>query len=296
MAENKKPKDSDRRKFIVRTLQGVGIAILGGAVWGGYVNEAKSSQLALRPPGALPEDDFIRKCIRCGMCVEACKNRENNPDETKQTATLRLSAPGDHRPKQEDMYVYPKNIPLGTPYFVPREIPCYMCEDIPCAVACPTGALDTKLLTTYKDGKGNLDISKAKMGVAVVDDENCIAYWGLQCDACYRACPLLGEAIKLEMRRNRRTERHAYLLPTVYADACTGCGLCEHACVTEKPAIHVLPKEIALGRVGKHYVKGWEKSDEERLKGSEGIQKTKTPRSEKKPEDYLNTGDLLDEE
>ena len=252
MAKGKEPKDKERRKFIVRTLQGVGIAALGG--------------------------------------------RENNPDETKQTATLRLAAPGDHKPKQENMYIYPKNVPVGTPYFVPREIPCYMCEDIPCAVACPTGALDIKLLTSYKDGKEQLDITKAKMGVAVVDDENCIAYWGLQCDACYRACPLLGEAIKLELRRNRRTGRHAYLLPTVYADVCTGCGLCEFACVTEKPAIHVLPREIALGRVGKHYVKGWDERDEERLKGSKGIQKTITPRSEKKPEDYLNTGDLLDEE
>ena len=35
------------------------------------------------------------------------------------------------------------------------------------------------------------------MGVAVIDDKNCIAFWGIQCDACYRACPLLDQAIYL---------------------------------------------------------------------------------------------------
>ncbi len=288
--------DKNRRKFLIRTLQGIGLAALGGSVWGAYVSEAKTDELVIRPPGALPEEDFVKKCIKCGLCVEACRHRENNPDETKRTATLRLAAPGDHRPVEKNKYIYPKEVPLGTPYFVPREIPCYMCEDIPCTVACPTGALDTNKVSSIKNGKKVLDINKAKMGVAVVDLEHCIAYWGLQCDACYRACPLIDEAIKLELRRNPRTGKHAFLLPVVYPDVCTGCGLCEHACVTEKPAIFVLPREVALGRVGKHYLKGWEKSDEERLKGSKGIQKTITPRSEKKPEDYLNTEDILNEE
>jgi ferredoxin-type protein NapG len=39
------------------------------------------------------------------------------------------------------------------------------------------------------------------MGVAVVDDSSCIAFWGIQCDACYRACPLLGEAIILNIQK-----------------------------------------------------------------------------------------------
>ncbi len=290
------PVDRERRKFFIRTLQGLGLTALGGVIWGGHVAEAKYDEIVLRPPGAVPEDEFIKKCIKCGMCVEACKNRENNPDETKQTATLRLAAPGDHKPRGNGKYIYPKEVPLGTPYFVPREIPCYLCEDVPCTVACPTGALDTKLLTTIKDGKEVLDVNKARMGVAVVDLEHCIAYWGLQCDACYRACPLIDKAIKLELKRNPRTGKHAFLLPVVYPDVCTGCGLCERACVTEKPAIFVLPRHLALGKVGKHYVKGWEKRDEERLKGSKGIQKTITPRSEKRPEDYLNTEDLLNEE
>ena len=70
--------------------------------------------------GSKTEDDFLSTCIKCGLCVEAC------PFDT-----LKLAKPGD-------------NLPLGTPYFVPRNIPCYMCVDIPCVPICPTDALDEK--------------------------------------------------------------------------------------------------------------------------------------------------------
>ena len=49
------------------------------------------------------------------------------------------------------------------------------------------------------------------MGIAVVDNQSCIAFWGIQCDACYRACPLMDEAITLEYGRNERTGKHAFL-------------------------------------------------------------------------------------
>jgi ferredoxin-type protein NapG len=191
--------------------------------------------------------------------------------------TLRLAKPGE-------------NAPLGTPFFIPREIPCYMCEDIPCVPVCPTGALDSKSVSSVKNGVEELDINKSRMGVAVVDEESCIAYWGIQCDACYRACPLLDEAIKLEYRRNDRTGKHSYLLPIVQSDVCTGCGLCERACVTEKAAIFVRPREIALGKVGSTYIKGWDEKDENRLKDVkvEPAQKV----DEKKATNYLNDGEL----
>ncbi|MDD5203712.1 MAG: MauM/NapG family ferredoxin-type protein, partial [Sulfurimonas sp.] len=167
---------SERRKFILSMAKGVGLAAMGGLVWSAYVDEVTASSLMLRPPGALKEDDFLATCIKCGLCVEAC------PYDT-----LMLAKPGDNRP-------------LGTPYFVPRDIPCYMCPDIPCVPVCPTGALNEASVT--RDGK--LDINSADMGVAVVDMKNCIAFWGIQCDACYRACPLLGQAITIEYSKNER--------------------------------------------------------------------------------------------
>lgn len=218
----KKPQE-DRRRFLLSGARAIGLAILGGLTWSAYLSEVKASSLILRPPAALDEDDFLSTCIKCGLCVEAC------PFDT-----LKLAKPGD-------------NLPLGTPYFVPRNIPCYMCVDIPCVPICPTDALDEKKV---KNKDGAFEIRQMQMGVAVVDIKSCIAFWGIQCDACYRACPLLGEAIEIVYEKNERTGKHAFLKPVVNTDICTGCGLCEKACVTEKPAIFVLPREVALGKAG----------------------------------------------
>lgn len=261
----KKEPINSRRRFFLDIARAVGLATLGGLTWSAYVDKVSASKLTLRPPGALKEEDFLATCIKCGMCVEAC------PFDT-----LSLAKPGDNKP-------------LGTPYFIPRDIPCYMCPDIPCVPVCPTGALDIKSL---KNDKKKLDINKAEMGVAVVDDDSCIAFWGIQCDACYRACPILGEAITIEYSKNERTGKHAFMKPVVHSDVCTGCGLCEKACVTEKAAIFVLPREIALGKAGDYYIKGWDKADEKRLENATS-ETTTTELSKKSAVDSLNSvGDL----
>lgn len=263
--DSKKPNITKRRKFFSNVARGVGLTALGGMVWTGYVEEAKSAPLILRPPGAKQESDFLRMCIKCGQCAIAC------PFDT-----LLIAKPGDNKP-------------VGTPFFIPRDIPCYMCTDIPCVPVCPTGALDEKSVSSIVDGESILDINKSRMGLAVVDEESCIAFWGIQCDACYRVCPLLGEAIFLEHRRNERTGKHAFLIPIVNSDICTGCGLCERACVTEKAAIFVLPHNVAQGNVGAHYIKGWKEGDEQRIEELDMDDViTTTPISELSPEDSLN--------
>lgn len=270
MAKEKLPPISERRRFILHALQGIGLATIGALTWSAYLYEAKGSSLVLRPPGALPESEFVSHCIRCGLCVEAC------PFDA-----LRLARLGEH-------------IPVGTPYYKAREVPCQMCEDIPCVPPCPSGALEP-LLVSRKTGETivGLDITMAKMGVAVIDTDQCIAYWGIQCDACFRACPLMNHAIVIDHSRNDRTGKHAFLAPRVIGDVCTGCGMCEKACVTEKASIFVLPLSVAKGKAGSNYIKGWEISDETRLKlQTEGGKTTRTPVSEKKVTDYLNEGDL----
>ena len=252
---------TDRRKFLLNMARGVGLASLAGLTWSAYVDEVTASTLILRPPGALGEKAFLATCIKCGMCVEAC------PYDT-----LMLAKPGDHKP-------------TGTPYFTPREIPCYMCPDIPCVPICPTGALNEVSVTNQTTGE--LDINNAKMGLAVIDDESCIAFWGIQCDACYRACPIFGEAITIVYEKNERTGKHAFMKPIVHGDKCTGCGLCERACVTEKAAIFVLPRENVLGYAGDYYIKGWDKKDEKRLENAEA-KITTTEISKKSAIDSLN--------
>jgi len=259
--------EKTRREFILSTTRAIGLAALGGLLWSAYVDEVTANALILRPPGALDEADFLRQCIKCGMCVEAC------PYDT-----LKLATAGSNRP-------------LGTPYFEPREVPCYMCPEIPCVPVCPTDALDITKVST----NNQLDINKAQMGIAVVDTKNCVAFWGIQCDACYRACPLLDKAIFLEYTKNERTGKHAFLKPIVDSDYCTGCGLCERACVTQEAAIFVLPREVGMGRVGDHYIKGWDKSDEKRVENATA-KTTTTEISSRKAVDSLNDmGDLLND-
>jgi len=259
---------STRRDVIKTMFRSVGLFGLGGITWAGAVDKLKASELTLRPPGALAEKEFVKACIRCGTCVEAC------PYDT-----LKLATPDDYTA-------------IGTPYFEPRKIPCYMCVDIPCVPVCPSGALDTILVSTIneKDKTSSLDINSAKMGVVIIDEKTCLAFWGIQCDACYRACPLMGSAISLEFKRNERTGKHAFMQPVINQDICTGCGLCEHACITEKPAIIVLPQKVATGSVGSHYIKGWDKDDDKRLNNLKNVEENNSS-----PENVLNDWeDLID--
>ena len=220
------PASQARRKFI----NGVAAAACGGGLLAMgatlYARQAKALPAqAVRPPGALAEDDFLAACVRCGLCVRDCPYN-----------TLKLADLGEP-------------VATGTPYFTARDVPCEMCEDIPCVKACPTGALDRDLT----------DITLARMGLAVLfDQENCLNFLGLRCDVCYRVCPVIDKAITLETRHNPRSDRHALLLPTVHSDACTGCGKCEKSCVLPEPAIKVLPQKVAQGALPAHYRKGWE--------------------------------------
>lgn len=221
--------DQYRRRFLVRAAgQACGAALLGM----GLVTLSRQAHSlpaeAIRPPGALGEKDFLAACVRCGLCVRDC------PYDT-----LKLSRLGD-------------DVAAGTPYFIARDIPCEMCDDIPCVAACPTGAL-SKSLT---------QISEARMGLAaLVDQENCLNFLGLRCDVCYRVCPLINKAITLEPLHNPRTGKHSLFIPVVHSDACTGCGKCERGCVLPQAAIKVLPLRLAKGAAAPHYRLGWEEKE-----------------------------------
>ncbi|WP_108859621.1 ferredoxin-type protein NapG [Ruegeria sp. Alg231-54] len=225
-----KPLSPQRRRFLQDAARASGGCVVAGSLLAWLARDARALPAeALRPPGALPEEAFLSACIRCGLCVRDC------PYDTLKLAELGVDA-----------------VATGTPYFTARDVPCEMCDDIPCAAACPTGALDPAL--------DNID--DAKMGVAVlVDQENCLNFLGLRCDVCYRVCPVIDEAITLETAHNERSGHHALFIPTVHADHCTGCGMCEKSCVLPEAAIKVLPARLARGSSADHYRKGWEEKE-----------------------------------
>ncbi len=205
-----------RRKFLNHIAKG-GIAFgFLGAIWG--IGEKKSRAQgvrALRPPFAVAEEEFNNACVRCGQCVQACPY-----------GTLKLAG------------IFQPTLKSGTPYFTARDVPCELCEDMPCVRACPSGALNNE----------KQDIYQSRMGVALISDqEKCLNWRGLRCDVCYRVCPLIDEAISLDQQHNTRTGAHAKLIPTVHSDACTGCGKCEQACVLAEAAIKVFHAEDIMG-------------------------------------------------
>jgi len=225
MDSDRKPTSAARHQFLADTARtACGVALLGAGL-GLYAAKARATPAtAIRPPGALAEGKFLGACIRCGMCVRDCPYN-----------TLRLARPED-------------DLATGTPFFEARQVPCEMCDHIPCVKACPTGALD----------HGLTDINQARMGLAVlVDQETCLNFLGLRCDVCYRVCPAIDKAITLERQHNTRTGKHTMFLPVVHSEHCTGCGKCEKSCVLEKAAIRVFPIALAKGALGEHYRLGW---------------------------------------
>jgi len=115
------------------------------------------------------------------------------------------------------------HVAAGTPYLIAREKPCDLCQgraEMECIATCPTAALQPVA--------GRREV---RMGVAEIDRKTCLAWNSVVCKACWHACPFPNEAILFGERGH----------PMVDAEACVGCGLCEHACLTEIPAIAVKP-------------------------------------------------------
>jgi len=134
-------KDKKRRKFI---QQATSFGILGlvgaGAIGAKYA--LKPTTERLRPPAAVPEDEFLGLCIKCGQCLQVC------PYDTI---------------KLEDI---DGKVGVGMAYIEPRERGCYLCDAFPCVLACPSGALNHE----------HDSIEFVHMGVAVIHNlDNCLA-------------------------------------------------------------------------------------------------------------------------
>lgn len=167
-----------------------------------YASRGESS--LLRPPGAQGESDFMARCIKCGKCIEACPYQALKPA-------------GDEA-----------GMAVGTPRIDARDQACRLCEDFPCVDVCPTGAL--------RDVSARSDV---RMGVAVIDEEGCIAFQGMRCEVCYRACPLIDQAIVIDYRMREGDAIHTLFAPVIDEDACVGCGLCVERCVVSEPTVPI---------------------------------------------------------
>ncbi len=153
----------ERRAFL-QDLVGAAAALVAPPLAYARVSKHKPGLRYLRPPGALDEDNFVGRCIRCGQCGEACPNR-----------CIKFFG------MQNGITSY------NTPYITPREQACILC--MKCGEVCPTGAIK-KITREAEDILENV-----KMGKARVDKSLCLSYQGKSCGVCYRACPLQDIAI-----------------------------------------------------------------------------------------------------
>ncbi|MDZ4734563.1 MAG: 4Fe-4S dicluster domain-containing protein [Nitrospirota bacterium] len=144
----------------------------------------------LRPPGAVDEALFLERCTQCGDCAKVCP--------------------------YGSITSHPQN---GTPVIFADQMPCYLCEDVPCIAACATEAL---LPVEAR--------AQIRMGLASVSHRVCTA--GQGCHACAAKCPT--DALSMDFDTQRLV---------VTTERCVGCGLCEQVCrtVNDHVAIRVTP-------------------------------------------------------
>jgi MauM/NapG family ferredoxin protein len=116
----------------------------------------------LRPPGALPEAEFLARCFRCGNCVEVCPAKAIHPMNRQDVEKA------------------------GTPYIDPDMAACALCDQLACMKICPSGALQVVS-----------DKRQIKMGTARVDRYACLRQSSDLCSICMETCPLGREAIDI---------------------------------------------------------------------------------------------------
>ena len=196
-----------KRKTFIHTILGGAAAPLFFPFLGYLLPQ--TNRRYLRPPGAKKENEFINACIGCGSCASVCPN------------------------KCIELYGLEGGISnIATPKINARAKGCILC--MACTNACPTGAL--KKIESTKKGKASV-----RMGKAYIATDICYSYAGRTCGVCYRACPLPGLALSVDL----------YEVPKVNLKHCVGCGLCENACIHMPQAIRIIPDaELEMRNAG----------------------------------------------
>ncbi|WP_461211307.1 4Fe-4S dicluster domain-containing protein [Desulfocurvus sp. DL9XJH121] len=153
------------------------------------------------------------RCNGCKACMIACKDKHDLPVGVLWRKVLECSA-GDWTPGGDGTYSQ-----TVLAYYM--SVACNHCENAPCIVACPTGAMQ-----------------RVENGIVAIDADRCVA-----CGNCLWNCPYSAPCLD-------PVKKHM-----------TKCDMCrdflavgkEPACVAACPsrALHIAPRKATIARLGR---------------------------------------------
>ncbi|MDG2223905.1 MAG: 4Fe-4S binding protein [Rubripirellula sp.] len=211
-----------RRGFLSLAAGGA-TAVTGGVVasgavrvWGAGLDDENAVR-PVRPPGSVPEQQFLQMCIRCGECFKACPNNVLQPEAFEQGV--------------EGLWT-----PMVQADWAGCESSCNACGQV-----CPTGAIRALPLEEKR---------VARMGLAIINETTCLPFAGQEdCDLCVQECKAAGYRAIEYVQVGTQTDEFGApiagtgrLAPAIVDHLCVGCGLCQTRCY----GINVKEKQLLI--------------------------------------------------
>jgi len=163
--------DISRRGFVLSLVGGI-VAVpairLSGKLAGNWYHGI------IRPPGALPEEEFLKRCIKCGQCMRICPTN--------------VIQPGGIDGGLENLWTPVLNNRIGSSGC---QLNCVACGQV-----CPTSAIRPITLDEKKGVGEFAEVGPIKLGTAFIDRNRCLP-WAMDkpCIVCEENCPVSPKAI-----------------------------------------------------------------------------------------------------
>ena len=163
--------DISRRGFVISLAGGI---IAGPALRIGNKLGGNWEHTIIRPPGALPEAEFLKRCIKCGQCMRVCPTN--------------VIQPGGVVGGLENLWTPVLNNRIGSSGC---QLNCVACGQV-----CPTAAI-RPITLAEKLGTGDFaQLGPIRIGTAFFDRDRCLP-WSMDkpCIVCEENCPVSPKAI-----------------------------------------------------------------------------------------------------
>lgn len=170
--------DVGRRGLILTAVSGlmaVPLLRMSGLVGANWNNKT------IRPPGALPEKEFLQRCIKCGQCMRVCPTN--------------IIMPSGLENGIESLWTPKLNYRIGTSGC---QLNCTACGFV-----CPTSAIRPISLAEKIGVKDFANKGPVRMGTAFIDQTRCLP-WSMNtpCIVCQENCPMTPKAIYIADKYN----------------------------------------------------------------------------------------------